>query len=361
MKIVNVTSFLAILICTLSFAQTPEELSVIAYYAGGPDKAEKLPAEKLTHIIFSFCHLKGNLLVVDNPRDSLTIRKLVALKKRNPHLKIILSLGGWGGCSTCSAVFSTSQGRADFAQSALALNKLFNSDGLDLDWEYPTIEGYPEHLYQPSDKENFTFLLKELRSRFGDEYQLSFAAGGFQKFLEQSVDWDQVMPYVDRVNIMTYDLVNGYAKETGHHTALYSNAKQRESTHNAVQFLKGIGVPSSKLVIGAAFYARVWENVSPANNGLYQKGDFKMAINYSDFRSGLKDFKRYWDATSHAPYAFDSKKKLFATFDDKQSLKEKTNYAIAEKLDGIMFWEIGLDTDTYGLVDCIYKAKMQSK
>src|SRR5687767_1395888 len=45
--------------------------TVIAYYAGGPETVDSIPAEKLTHIIYSFCHLKGNKLNVDSGRDSL--------------------------------------------------------------------------------------------------------------------------------------------------------------------------------------------------------------------------------------------------------------------------------------------------
>src|SRR6185503_14780635 len=99
------------------------------YYSAGPDQVDNLPAEKLTHIIFSFCHLSGNVLSVSNKRDSLTIKKLVGLKKRNSSLKVILSLGGWGGCEKCSDVFSTDQARKQFSESVLKLNQYFHSDG----------------------------------------------------------------------------------------------------------------------------------------------------------------------------------------------------------------------------------------
>jgi chitinase len=349
-----------IFLCLFTFntyAQQPAKRpNVIAYYSAGPEKVDNLPAEKLSHIIFSFCHLTGNKLTVDSRRDSTTITKLVNLKKRNPKLKVILSLGGWSGCPSCSDVFSTDAGRKEFAQSVLQLNQHFKSDGIDLDWEYPTIEGFPGHKYTPEDKPNFTALVRELRKVLGPKYEVSFAAGGFQKFLEESVDWKEVMKEVDRVNLMTYDLVNGYSTVTGHHTALYATPQLRESTDNCVQYLLKIGVPANKLVIGGAFYGRMWEGVASTNNGLYQSGKFKAGVDFKNFDKQIseqKGFVKHWDDVAKAPYAYNAAEKLFITYDDKRSLALKTQYAIDQKLDGIMFWELSLDTDQDGLLDAI--------
>src|SRR6266487_4480003 len=113
------------------FAQLQQnKISVIAYYAGDAKTVDEYPIEKLTHIIFSFCHLKGNKLTVDGKEDEETIRHLVSLKKRNPSLKVILSLGGWGGCKTCSEVFSTDTGRKEFARSVKDLCEEYETDGV---------------------------------------------------------------------------------------------------------------------------------------------------------------------------------------------------------------------------------------
>src|SRR5687768_1217957 len=130
-----------------------KDIAVMAYYmpGGNLNRIDSFPVEKLSHIIFSFCHLKGNRLSVDNAEDSAVIQKLVSLKKRNKNLKIILSLGGWGGCEFCSDVFSTPEGRKEFIQSTREISDYFKVDGLDLDWEYPTVVGYPGHKYQPAD------------------------------------------------------------------------------------------------------------------------------------------------------------------------------------------------------------------
>jgi chitinase len=336
-------------------------LEVIAYYSGGPDRVGNLPAEKLDQIIYSFCHLKGNQLAVDDSEDSLTIRRLVALKSRNPGLRVVLSLGGWGGCEPCSDVFSTDSARKEFAQSVLQLNLELGTDGIDLDWEYPVVEGFPGHPFKQDDKPNFTSLIQALRETLGPDYQVSFAAGGFQKYLEDAVEWDKVMPLVNRVNIMSYDLVGGYATVTGHHTPLYSTPQQRESTDNAVQYLVRIGVPRSKMVIGGAFYARIWEQVPDINNGLYQPGVFKQSLDYRDWDSGFQGFDSYWDEVAKAPYRYDHARRLFATSDDERSLALKTRYAIDQQLGGIMFWELSLDNGRNGLLEAIVTEKERRK
>lgn len=345
-----------LLFSSILLAQPTNKFAVIAYYMADDKQIEEYDVNKLTHIIFSFCHLKDNKLQVDNAEDSSTIKHLVSLKKNNPKLKVMLSLGGWGGCAPCSNVFSTTAGRKVFAQSVKALNDYFGTDGLDLDWEYPSIEGHPGHLYQAQDKENFTALIQELREVLGENYELSFAAGGFQKYLYESVEWTKVMPFVNRVNIMSYDLVNGYSTMTGHHTPLFSTNSKEESTDRAVQFLLNLGIPSTKLIIGGAFYTRVWKNVANVNHGLYQKGEHTNGYNYKSYAKNLtpaNGWQYFWDKKAQAAFWYNKEKKLFATGDNLASIAAKTQYALDKKLGGIMFWELSLDKYNKGMLATI--------
>jgi chitinase len=341
-----------------------QPITVIAYYAGRAEQVDSFAAEKLTHIIFSFCHLKGNKLAIDNARDTATIQQLVGLKKRNPNLKVQLSLGGWTGCETCSDAFSTEEGRAEFALSVKQLLDYTNTDGLDLDWEYPAIQGPPGHKFTPEDKPNFTKLVAQLRKAVGPKKEISFAAGGFTTFLEQSIEWKKVMPLLDRVNLMTYDLVHGYSTVTGHHTPIYSTPQQKESANNAIRFFDSIGIPRNKLVIGAAFYARIFENVDSVNNGLYQPGKFKRGVPFKAYQNVLtadSGFVYHWDPVAQAPWLYNAQQKLFVTYDDTKSMRLKTAYAIDERLNGIMFWQLGDDTFSKGLLDVIYEEKVSKE
>ena len=98
------------------------------------------------------------------------------------------------------------------------------------------------------------------------------------------------------------------------------------------------------------------EGVVATDNGLYQSGKFKAGIDFKNFDTQISEkqgFVKYWDDVAKAPYSYNAAEKLFITYDDKRSLALKTQYAIDQKLDGIMFWELSLDTDKDGLLDAI--------
>lgn len=338
----------------------PSGVAVLAYYTGDGTDLDRYDFNKITHIIYSFVHLDGNQLSFSGPSAVQAYERVVALKQTYPHLKVMLALGGWGGCEPCSEIFSDADNRAAFARSTLQALQDHGGDGLDLDWEYPTIEGHPGHPYGPQDKDNFTALVKELRQTLGDQYLLSFAAGGFTEFLEDSVDWRAIMPLLNNVNLMSYDLVNGFSKVTGHHTPLYSTPEQQDSTDNAVQYLLDLGVPAEKIIIGAAFYSRVWDNVAPTNNGLYQSGVHIPGIQFADIPqtyTAEAGYQYLWDSVAKAPYAYHAEKKQFATFDDARSIRAKVQYVKQHQLGGIMFWQLPADHDTQSLVDVIHTEK----
>ncbi len=340
------------------------ELSIIGYYAGPAYMLDSFPVQRLTHLIFSFGHLKGNRLSIGNADDTACIQKMVSLKKKYRGLKIILSLGGWGGCQYCSPVFSSEEGRNEFASSTRELLEYFHADGIDLDWEYPAIPGYPGHAYAPVDKENFTLLIQSLRHILGKTYEISFAAGGSDPFIDSSIEWKKVMQIADKVNLMSYDLVHGYSSVSGHHTPLYSTPQQEMSTDHAVKKMLAAGVPARKIVIGSAFYARLFKTNSIANHGLYDSAGFYESLSFSQLHDSISvtnGFVQYWDPVAKAPYAFNADRMLLATYDDSASIHLKTKYAINRHLNGIMFWQLMNDKRSNGLLDVMYNVKMRGK
>lgn len=352
------TLLLTILLHPSLMAQ--QALCITGYYAGPASKLDQYPISKLTHLIYSFGHLQGNKLHIS---DTDAVKKMVAFKKKYPRLKIILSMGGWSGCEYCSPVFSKESGRKEFSHSVKKYLDYFKADGIDLDWEYPGIAGYPGHAFSPKDKKNFTFLIENLRQSLGEKYEISFAAGGFDAYIDSSIEWKKVMRLCDKVYIMSYDLVHGYSKVSGHHTPLYSTPEQIHSTDHAVKRLLAEGVPSEKIVIGAAFYGRLFSLKDTLNRGLYRPCTFYHAISYSAISDSIQinnGFHSYWDEIAQAPYAIHVERKLLFTYDDSLSVAKKTNYAIQNHLGGIMFWQLADDKTKNGLLDVMDQVKQRA-
>lgn len=342
-----------------SLLQPRQELAVIAYYSGNATEIDQYEVEKLTHIIYSFVLLRGNKLHV-SPTAGTILKKLVSLKSRNPSLKIQIAFGGWGGCKTCPAIFSQEKGRNEFAQSVKEVLVKYDLDGIDIDWEYPAVQGPIGHPFSAADKETFTKLIQSLRNTLGNEKEISFAAGSFSEFLHQSIEWTKVAPLVNRIHLMSYDLVNRNSKITGHHTPIYSTSVQKESADNAIRFLDSLDIPRKKIVIGAACYARAYGKVPAENNGLNQPCSFQRFAafkNYNEIFSEANGYKTFWDDVAKAPWSYNAEKKIYATYDNKRSIQLKTQYAIDKKLAGIMFWELRQDLVRNGLLHTIYEVK----
>jgi len=353
-------AFILFIVAAPAFAQKPNKIKVLSYYSGQGALLDSFDVKQMTDIIFCFGRLEGNKFKVRRAADTATIQKMVSLKAKNPNLKVIISLGGWGGCETCSDVFSSDAGRKEFAQSIKSLYEYFKIDGLDLDWEYPGISGYPGHKHKPEDKQNFTQLVNEVR-KIGRKYQLTFAAGGSQRYLDSAIEWKKVMKKVDYCNIMSYDLSGG--GKANHHTPLLSSANQPRSADFMVKALVAMGIPAKKLIIGGAFYGKIFEGVENVNNGLFQPGKLRStggSVNYRQIPTTLTaaaGWEYHWDDGSMAPYMYNPTLKQFYTYDDKRSIAEKTKYTIDHKLGGIMFWQLGGDTYKNGLLNEINTVK----
>lgn len=277
------------------------------------------------------------------------LKELLHAKQVNPDLKFVLSVGGWGSGGFSEAA-STNAGRERFAGTAVKLVDRYGLDGLDIDWEYPCI-GISGIASSGADKENFTHLIRELRTALQENCRpglsLSIAAGG-DSYYTRCTRMDEVSRYLDYVMLMTYDLRGGYSIRTGHHTNLYGNCADLSSASadRAVKLFLKAGVPREKLVIGAAFYSRLWKGVPDRNHGLMQMASAigGYGPDYSQLAAGYigkNGYVRYWDEEAKAPYLFNGTD--FISYDDGKSIRCKAEYVKEQGLAGMMFWEYGQD------------------
>ena len=289
---------------------------------------------------------------------------LTGLRRDHPHLRILISVGGWTWSKGFSDAALTPKSRRVFVASAVDFVRRHDLDGFDVDWEYPGLPG-DGNPHRPEDKENFTALMADLRAaldregaRRGRHLLLTFAAGASRDFLAHT-EMAKVQAVVDFVNLMTYDFrVAGPGEPAGHHANLYpSPADPRQhSADGAVRDFLAAGVPASKLVLGVPFYGRAWEGVS-SPEGLYREGrppSQRIDSSHPSLAAlvGREGWVREWDAAAQAPFLWNEARKTFVTYEDEESLRLKSRYVREKGLGGVMFWEYHADR-TGALLDTL--------
>jgi chitinase len=328
---------------------------VIAYVFpkdGLIDPAE-LAVDKLTHVNYAFANVADGKVVEGFAKDAENFKVLAGLRQKHPHLKVLVSVGGWTWSKGFSDVALTAASRKVFALSAIAFVRRHDLDGFDVDWEYPGMVG-DGNVFRPEDKQNFTTLMADLRSALDTEGKamkrhllLTFAAGASAEFLEHT-EMAKVQASVDFVNLMTYDFrVAGDEGEAGHHANLYPSPTDphQASADRGVREFLAAGVPPGKLVLGVPFYGRAWSVATAEARGLYQPGKAlaeKIETGYASLaadRIGKAGFERFWDDKAQAPYLWNADQKIFISYEDPESLRLKCRYIREQKLAGAMFWE----------------------
>lgn len=335
---------------------------IAAGYASDSVLSDMTPENlsKLTHLNVAFGHVKNDEITTAHLKNTSVLGDI---KRNHPDLTLLLSVGGWsaGGFSEAA---STAEGRAAMAASAVRVLSALPFDGIDLDWEYPCY-GEAGIASSPDDKQNFTLLLKTMREALdakgaedGRHYLLTIAAGADQYYVD-GTEMDKVQQYLDFVQLMTYDLRGGFQVLTGHHTNMYTPTGDlfRISVDASVNLFHRAGVPKEKIVIGAAFYSRIWNEVPDRHHGLHQMAgttggygpDFTVLTESYINKNG---YVRYWDEEACAPYLFNGSSLI--SYDDEESIAHKCEYIKKTGLAGMMFWEYSCDR-THRLLNAMHK------
>lgn len=398
---------------------------------------DKIPADNLTHLLYGFIPICGpnNSLMVANQNSYTALVSacegvqdyevvvhdpwaayqkpfaqagqnsnsaikgsygmLMALKQRNPDLKIMPSIGGWT-LSDPFFDFTTKANRDTFVASVkrfLTTWKFY--DGVDIDWEFPGGGGASANLGDPENDgpayvalmQELRLMLDELENESGRTYELTSAIGvGYDKI--EDVNYADATQYLDYLFAMTYDFYGAWSNVLGHQTALYCGSFMRPgecdgsgvdengnaysgpayTSDNGIRALLDQGVPANKLVLGAAMFGRGWEGVTQdtltnpidpmtgvgsgpltgfSSQGVWEPGviDYKAikAFMLGPDNSGINGFRYGYDEQAEAPWVWNSVTGQLITFDDSRSVNAKGQYARQLGLAGLFAWEIDAD------------------
>ncbi|XP_045599057.2 acidic mammalian chitinase [Procambarus clarkii] len=336
----------------------------VSYYAIiGPDGDDptvtKLPVHNIdphlcTHIIIAFARVVNNVIVPGCATDIEVYKEVVALKKKNPKLKVLLSVGGSSPDPGFPNLVRDPSAIASFAIQAREFLVEHNLDGLDLDWEFPA---WPVCKHDYREKIWFTRLVYqlnfELKVRAPTPFLLTIAVAGPKTIIDRSYEVDQLAQYVDFVSLMGYDyrIFWPYLPFTGHNAPL---AKRRNewcyfATLNiqwSANYWVKKGMPKEKLVVGVPTYGRTWKLLrsswhsvgSPAVGSGMLNGAVTYPLAFSFVRNGAE---RYFDEESRVPYAV--KDKDWVSYEDSESIREKAQWIKKSEFAGVMIWNLNSD------------------
>lgn len=319
----------------------------------------------------------------------------------HPEVHILISVGGWTDCGYFSEMAYTQEGRNSFVNSCMELMKEYPFiDGLDLDWEYPGAsisgerpspgpwdQGCPVWGTWQEDAVNFAQLCKALRTaldeNFGKGTKLLTAccSGDTKKTLPRQ-DWHLAEPYLNYINIMTYDMAGVWDGITGYCTSL-------EAVKNAHMYLTERNIPVEKLNMGSILYAsgfyihgeidlnhlvgvEIDPNQSLLNGSICQeqlkKFEKEAVSGYSikhdaqgrvikgeEFDRGGVGWHFYYDENAGASFMVNDDPqseyyKWFFSYESALSLQAKIDYAHTSNMAGIIVWEVSQDTVGYPMI-----------
>lgn len=360
---------------------------IIGYYPSWKWKSRgkvmtpaNIPYEKLTIINYAFFYplSSGELVGRDIVGDEIALKgerdpqtgaykagsSMVDLAHRH-GVKVLLSVGGWEDSNNFPEVAASQSTRAAFAHSCLEIAKLYDFDGMDIDWEYP---GYAEHKGTRDDKHNFTTLLQITRDslnayakQVGKRMLLTAALPAGVSLLA-NYDFDKVTGILDMLNIMTYDFSGIWDPVSAHNAPLYS-PNETDTLRNVdatfSYYTRTLSVPPSKINLGIPFYGHTFANCT-ALYGTHAGADTAYftseGSSFNEITKLKSKFSRIWDSRAKVPYLVNQSWKVIVSYDDEESVGYKAQYVVDQKVGGVIIWEITgdfLEDGTTPLLDVI--------
>ena len=300
-------------------ASSSAEFKVVGYYTPRSAEPESLPLQYLTHINYSFSIPAPSGDTLMPLRDDSILKRLVKYAHGGKR-EVFISIGGWGigdgggDDSRFHRMAERAEGRHTFVQSAMALVKKYDLDGVDLDWEYPDEDS--------RSADDYVLLVRELADSLhavNKKLTAAVVASGKKGYGTKK----EALDAMDWVNLMAYD--GDYGGDIVKAHSPYAYAVQ-----SIDYWVKERGLAPSKAIIGLPFYSK---------KGFGQFGPtYKQLI-----ADGASAYDDYWKG---------------AFYNGINTIEAKTRLAKQLGLGGVMIWEIGLDTaDDTSLLKAIDRAK----
>ena len=314
--------FVIYLFSLLLYSQPSHDKKVVGYYAQWAIYARDynvwdIDASKLTHLNYSFFGINYSssnpsattILSLDTYADfehnegghawdapyKGNFADLKKLKEQFPHLKILISVGGWTKSHHFPDVCANPIARQALVQSMVDMMQTYTwIDGFDIDWEYPVVGGtdgsellngsiLPAQPHTNDDHKNFVLLVKDMRQAFPVGKLVTAALGNSvvqvpNQYIGNNNQsayglTENLATYCDYVTFFGYDFGGNWNDKTCYNAPLYGSGNIEDPMHSNIpgqvqslevltsKFINEVGIPNNKLIMGLPFYGKLFKNV----------------------------------------------------------------------------------------------------
>ncbi|XP_013788216.1 probable chitinase 10 [Limulus polyphemus] len=349
-----------------------DKLKVVCYFTnwawyravGGRFLPEDIDPTLCTHINYAFATLDSTSLTL-KPFDSWAdiennfYERVVALKNRNPRLRVLLALGGWTDSAgdKYTRLTASATKRRNFIQQAVHFLQQHHFDGLDLDWEFPVCWQSSCGSGPTSDRSNFATFVRELREAF-DQVQptllLTAAVSASKTIIDNAYDVPSLANNLDFINLMAYDYHGSWEKRTGHVAPLYQKLGDPLSANFSLTYWVQKGAPPHKLILGTPFYGRSFTLASSNMNGIGAPSNGGGKAGPLTKEIGILAYYEICDKMNNqawrqvkdpsggtGPYAY--REDQWVGFDDPETLSQKAKLVREQGYGGVMMWTVDFD------------------
>ncbi|CAN4113175.1 unnamed protein product [Withania somnifera] len=326
-----------------------------------------------THLIYGFAEIAFNnsstdqmIVIVSDNEQIKNFNSIV--KRKNPSLKTILSIGGTDQSSISSEMYLLMSStyfptRKYFIESSIQIARFYGFDGLDFCWIWPSSSQEMSNLATLLDDWREAIDLESKKSR--KPRLLLTMPGKYTPWVEDlTYPIESMRKNLDWLHVFAFDYYDpGSINNTSPVAALYDPNSDLNTDYGINAWIKS-GFPSQFLVLGLPFHGYVWTLVSPKNNQIGAAGTGPGPNDYSygtepetePFTStngalGFNDIKRDMikyranNSSYNSTYVMNyvSIGTSWAGFDDVEAVKTKISYAKQRNLKGYVAWQVSYD------------------
>ena len=323
--------------------------------------SEHIDASLCSTVIYGYGELLTDTWTLSHKNKTIDLElggfyNMTEMKRKNPHLRFEVALGEWQTPERFYAMAGDPEKRSSFISSSILYLTNHGFDGLHLHWGSPDPVGDdPVGDNTSTDRRHLSTLLKDIKAAF-QPVRLTISLviwSPISSKIDENFKVDEVYKHADLVFINVFFYHGNWEKLTGAYAPLYNRGRSTDklTVEASWQHLQYRGAVACKTVLvfpakGNGFHL---EDPKSAEMGARAVPGHLVAgtqplFNQICLLMKNSSWSKVWDEERRVPYIH--LEEQWISYDDRQSVREKVEYANMEGMAGVAVNDLAMDDFT---------------